>query len=69
MIGGDKLYRINGKMYPEFSSIDYKREYDNRSDYKIDKDEADFCLNCTKEKCNGNCKDYYEYMRNKKKNG
>ena len=35
----------------------------------VDKDEADFCLNCTKPKCNGECKEYREFMREKKRNG
>lgn len=35
----------------------------------VDKDEADFCLNCTKPKCNGECKEYREFMKEKKKNG
>ena len=25
--------------------------------------EAAICLNCTKKKCNGNCKDFYEKRR------
>ena len=35
----------------------------------VDKDEADFCLNCTKPKCNGECKEYREFMKEKKRNG
>jgi len=54
----------------KFYQIEYKREENyKRGEYTIDKAEADFCLNCTKEKCNGNCKDYKKYMKDNKRNG
>lgn len=35
----------------------------------VDKDEADFCLNCTQSKCKGECAEYREFMKEKKRNG
>lgn len=66
-----KFYRKQNNPYCyKFYQIEYKREEnDKREGYSIDKAEADFCLNCTKEKCNGNCKDYKKYMKGKKHNG
>lgn len=33
---------------------------------ETDKRLIDFCLNCTKKKCNGNCPDFIDFRRNLK---
>lgn len=66
-------------MYNKYLSADYLAHYglslqgDNHPrrarHYAEDKELIDFCLNCKKTKCNGDCTDFKRFRQAKQKGG